>query len=240
MTTRHTSGTSKPALLVFDVDGDLRLEVGKNKVPCLVCSKALARASPFFKRLLYGGFAESRENTMSDTGEWSLPLPEDDVNAMKILFDIIHGRPQEVPKILPMDREALVDPATIRVSATFSNSVEAQLLYLVALAADKYCITHIIKPWVQIWLDDIHDEWFDNWCGEVLWAAWLLGDEELLSQQLDRAVLSAMPKLENAQDGPNDVLVHDVFDVEDEIAGSDPQSPAYQMLDILNVWRMLP
>ncbi|OIW30032.1 hypothetical protein CONLIGDRAFT_632143 [Coniochaeta ligniaria NRRL 30616] len=52
--------TKTPDLIIFEEDGDLRLEVGPERMPMIVCPKALARASPVFKRILFGGFAESK------------------------------------------------------------------------------------------------------------------------------------------------------------------------------------
>ncbi|KAM7185916.1 hypothetical protein V8F33_012105 [Rhypophila sp. PSN 637] len=45
---------------IFDDLGDLTLIVGPEEVKAPVCSRALARHSPFFKCLLYGPFRESR------------------------------------------------------------------------------------------------------------------------------------------------------------------------------------
>lgn len=50
----------------FDRDGDLRLEVGPDNIECVVCPRALSRASPVFKNMLYGGFKESKPSK----GEW--------------------------------------------------------------------------------------------------------------------------------------------------------------------------
>ncbi|KAJ1324717.1 BTB/POZ domain-containing protein 3/6 [Microdochium nivale] len=61
----------------------------KQPVKFQVCSRALARASPVFKTMLYGGFAEARP---SDGGEWLVELPDDPAPAMKQLFEIMHSQ----------------------------------------------------------------------------------------------------------------------------------------------------
>ncbi|KAI0470670.1 hypothetical protein GGR56DRAFT_678556 [Xylariaceae sp. FL0804] len=53
-----------PTRELIDAHGDLCLEVGDVYTKCfVVCSRTVARASPFFKQLLYGGFAESKTKT---------------------------------------------------------------------------------------------------------------------------------------------------------------------------------
>lgn len=52
--------------IVLDPDGDLHLAVGTakvNPVRFVVCSRALARASPVFKAMLFGGFSESSSSS---------------------------------------------------------------------------------------------------------------------------------------------------------------------------------
>ncbi len=97
--------------------------------------------------MLYGGFAESRDNPSA--GEWVVKLHDDDINAMGMLLAILHGSPQTVPEKLPTMREELVDPSSYSFRDHF---VDLQLLYLVTLPADKYGITHVLKPWSSSWL----------------------------------------------------------------------------------------
>lgn len=220
--------------LVFDEEGDLHLEVGEKKISCRVCSKSLARASRVFKRMLYGGFSESRDNSLA--GEWVVQLPDDDINAMKILLAIIHGCPQTVPKKLPTMSETLVDPTSYEFFHV--GYADAGLLYLVTLAADKYGLTPILKPWVESWLDEFRHSrrWTDKWCGEVLWAAWLLGDDDLVSNQLDLFVIHTIPETDGDDKATDEFSVYDAFD--EEIHASDTTSITYQILDILGVWSM--
>lgn len=186
--------TAHPALLVFDPDGDLQFEVGDEtrKVSCDVDSKTVARASPVFERMLFGGFAESKPSTGD---AWVVRLPEDDINAMAILFDIIHGRAHKVPKLLPKSLAELAGPSA---HCDFDDAVETDVLYLVVVAADKYDIIHLLRPWAKYWLERIKGKkrwdrkrWENSWCAELLWAAWMLGDRGLLFSQLNKVVLSA-------------------------------------------------
>ncbi|KAB5563001.1 hypothetical protein GE09DRAFT_1274826 [Coniochaeta sp. 2T2.1] len=81
--------------VVFDEERDLQLKVGPRKITLVVCSKLLARASPVFKKMLFGGFAESK---LAGDVEWVVELPEDDINGMHLLMHIVHGNREKVPK----------------------------------------------------------------------------------------------------------------------------------------------
>lgn len=186
--------TAHPALMVFDSDSDLRIEVGDEtrKVSCDVESKALARASPVFKRMLFGTWAEAKPSTGAP---WVVRLPEDDINAMAILFNIIHTRLHKVPKILPKTLSELVGPSAY---CNFDAAVETDVLYLIATTADKYDLIYILDPWAKFWVERIKNKtrwnmklWQNSWCPELLWATWLLGNRDLLYSQLNKVVLSA-------------------------------------------------
>ncbi|OIW30068.1 hypothetical protein CONLIGDRAFT_644092 [Coniochaeta ligniaria NRRL 30616] len=192
-TAPSTTKFAKTAPMVFDSEGDLRFEVGEGvrKIACTVCSRSVARASPVFKTMLFGGFAESKPSE----GAWVVQLPEDDINAMSILFNIIHGHVHKVPKILPKTMAELAGPSS---HCSDDDAVETDVLYLITTAADKYDLIHILRPWVKYWLDRIKGKkrwakgvWENNWCSELIWAAWILGDLDLLHSQLNKVVLSA-------------------------------------------------
>jgi hypothetical protein len=78
----------------------------KNNTPAggiemLVSSKHLTSASPVFKAMLRNGsFQEGR--TLAAAGKVTIPLPEDDSTAMKILLDILHHRSRQVPKTVTL------------------------------------------------------------------------------------------------------------------------------------------
>ncbi|CAJ2504018.1 Uu.00g114120.m01.CDS01 [Anthostomella pinea] len=84
----------------IDFDGDLCLEVGEGleAVSFIACSKAMSRASPVFKAMLYGDFAESKKKAARapEKTEWVVRLPKDEPEAFKTLLNIIHGRVHEV------------------------------------------------------------------------------------------------------------------------------------------------
>ncbi|KAH7016262.1 uncharacterized protein B0I36DRAFT_337154 [Microdochium trichocladiopsis] len=57
-----------------------------------VCSRTMARQSPVFGRLLFGGFGESVSNAKRDPGgEWEVELPDDASSSMERLLRMMHG-----------------------------------------------------------------------------------------------------------------------------------------------------
>ncbi|KAH0432144.1 nuclear pore protein-like protein [Colletotrichum camelliae] len=105
---------------VYDKDGYLTLCVGPTETLYQVCPDSLARASPVFKKMLFGGFAESRPAA----GDWAVDLPEDDSEAMEIFLGMVHSRFEMVPKTLPVAK-----------------------LYALLTLTNKYDATALIQPW---------------------------------------------------------------------------------------------
>ncbi|KAB5545656.1 hypothetical protein GE09DRAFT_215542 [Coniochaeta sp. 2T2.1] len=180
----QTSNPVRPQ--VFDETGDLQLLVGKRRVPCKVCSKALARSSPVFKAMLFGQFAEAKSK--ASNGGWVVELPDDEVNSMLYIFNIIHDHVDRISRDLPGDDE--YGETFIRSEPHKRYSLypcsKMEFLYLLTRAADKYQVLRLFKPWAKDWLAAVREVKMgaSGWSCEVLWAAWLLGDEELLRQHL--------------------------------------------------------
>jgi BTB/POZ domain len=65
-----------------------------------VSSKHLTLASPVFKALLRGGFAERTDLDTEDIAQ--VHLPDDDASAFWLLLYVIHGQPKKVPSTLSL------------------------------------------------------------------------------------------------------------------------------------------
>ncbi|RYP08552.1 hypothetical protein DL765_008736 [Monosporascus sp. GIB2] len=184
LTTTCPEADSPPEIHRIDADGDLHLIVGPKKcldmhsrssghpseiphtkaVTYIVCSKTLSRSSPVWKRLLYGGFAESKKPEAG--GQWTVCLPEDEPAPMKTILNIAHGRFDQVP----------IEWGTV-------ND-----LYLLTVLTDKYDLTHLLRPWVRGWMRAIKTSYYDEeqhlWdipyeaVSKCLWIAWEFGDED--------------------------------------------------------------
>ncbi|KAB5562997.1 hypothetical protein GE09DRAFT_1274820 [Coniochaeta sp. 2T2.1] len=166
-------------IVVFDDNGDLRLEVGPEKNPMIVCSRAMARASPVFKRMLFGGFKESKPTH----GDWVVPLPDEGPDGFAIILSIIHGNISDVPKDMMFNR---------------TRRVASRILYEVAVAADKYGLVPLLSPWANRWLGDTC-KWYHRYRGRdtrsgwdtwTITTAWAFGDDDLLEKEMDQLVLS--------------------------------------------------
>ncbi|RWA13801.1 hypothetical protein EKO27_g1300 [Xylaria grammica] len=117
----------------LDPKGDLRIDVGMFPAKSfVVCSRTLARTSPFWDKMLYGEFRESKPCPEDGNLEWTVKLPEDNTTAMGLLLNIVHGRFDVVP--------SYEDPIYIRD------------LYDISVVTDKYDMAYVLKPWAKGWL----------------------------------------------------------------------------------------
>lgn len=159
--------------ILFDPDGDLRLEVGakinpEEQLECIVCSKTLSRATSVFKNMLYGPFRESRASSSAalSTQNWVVELPEDNPQAMKILLGSMHSQYEHVPTALSLTE-----------------------LYQVLLVCDKYDTIRMIRPWAQLWFLP-HTPLAKSTGNEILmWIAWELGSENVFREVAARLCL---------------------------------------------------
>ena len=79
-------------------DKDFQTHKHSKAIEYIVCSKTLSRASLFFKRLLYGEFAESKKpEGNSQWAQWTVYLPEDHPTALGIILGLAHGVFRNIP-----------------------------------------------------------------------------------------------------------------------------------------------
>ncbi|KAI1850399.1 hypothetical protein JX266_004257 [Neoarthrinium moseri] len=207
-----------PQPVDIDNDGDLVLIVGHDeciddlRVNCQtaydlhkprafrVDSRAIARASRVFKRMLFGGFAESRKP--ESAGEsWTVRLPVDTPGAMEVILRIMHGQVHLVPMFDPLD----------------SKHGSSSLVYYITILTDKYDLTTLLRPWANNWLRlfptcklSLRRFRFDTYVSESdldnnlyyslmdwLWISWELGSEEHFLLVFRWLVLHARMDLEN-------------------------------------------
>ena len=63
----------------------------------------MSRISPFFDGMLYSNFAESKANSTTEDGIWSVDLPSDKPAAMEIFLNICYDAFDRHPKFLSVD-----------------------------------------------------------------------------------------------------------------------------------------
>lgn len=161
--TDATPAEARP-LIHFDVDGDLRLDVGEdeNVQRFIVCSRTLSRASKVFKAMLYGNFVESKPS--SKEHEWVVALPEDDPASLATVLYAIHNKFSKVP-----------------------DSVTQGELFNITVLTDKYDMTEVLRPWAKAWAEPLASS--SRPLGQkgdeaLLWIAWELGHIDLFRRTL--------------------------------------------------------
>ena len=125
----NAAGDPPQQRVTIDEDGDLTLRVGEG-LTCqtselIVCSSAMRRASPIWKKMLFGGFRESKPAE----GEWVVALPDDDPAALSTLLHLVHANCSEKPRRLDMAS-----------------------LYNLVVVMDKYDTLRFMRPWKDDWL----------------------------------------------------------------------------------------
>jgi len=127
-----TSAEAAASTIIVDPDGDLSLVVGSDHqaIPTTfkVCSAAMRRASPVWKAMLFGGWAESKANNR--TSDWVVSLPDDLPDQVLIILNIAHGKFDLVPDKFEKIHE----------------------LYDLIVLADKYEAIQSLRLWVNSWI----------------------------------------------------------------------------------------
>ena len=153
----------------IEIDGhaDVKLRVGPRDEGLTIfnaSSRALARASPVFDRMLYGDFAESKTKATGDP--WTVDLPMDSPSSMEIFLNITHANFKLVPNVLSIGE-----------------------LYNLTVLTDFYDATPSLAPWVDMWMSTIHELSNDaSLAPKLLWVSWQLGREELF-RSISREIL---------------------------------------------------
>lgn len=118
-----TGLNAKNSPIHIDPNGNLKLIVGPAAVQMHVDANALRRSSKVFDRMLFGGFRESHK-----TDDWTVKLPEDDPEALRVIFHIAHASFKDLPQALSLSQ-----------------------LYNITMMADKYDMIAILQPWMGAW-----------------------------------------------------------------------------------------
>ncbi|KAH7014539.1 uncharacterized protein B0I36DRAFT_355734 [Microdochium trichocladiopsis] len=128
---------------VLDELGDLWFLVGEglqteeNPSPpwaFRVCSRTVARSSPVFKTMLFGGWAESKPPTECPNKEWIIRLPEDKPEIMECLLRAMHG---------DFGCAGFID---------MRQPSQVEIIYLTIEHADKYVCLAVLGPWSASWI----------------------------------------------------------------------------------------
>lgn len=116
---------------------DLKLILGGNhdnsQTELMVFHQVMANSSSVFEAMLRPG--QYREgSTLLRNDHLTLPLPEDNAEAMIVICNILHMRSPEVP----------------------TATITPDLLDSISTLVDKYDFARAIQPWPKIWLEQEH------------------------------------------------------------------------------------
>lgn len=180
---------------VFDEAGDLELHIGKgtSKTVFIVSSYAMAKASPIWRNMIFGG---------NISGKW--------VNS-----ELKHGngeKPVLVLEIGPLPAMKAI-LAWIHLDFDFEPQYQnTEFLYGLAMIIDYYELANVVKPMMAKWNSYlsclVSANPFDDWkawenndyrvnvqlspaaCNEqpIPWIAWVFGREDIIDEAMKHAI----------------------------------------------------
>jgi hypothetical protein len=157
-----------PFRCVLDDEDDLWLRVGGDlgEMDCQlrVCSRALRRASPVWKAMLLGPWAEAKPSA----GQWVVAVPEEKPLLFAVLMAIVHGRLDLIP------------------SDVLDDDYNFPVISDVLIIADKYDVTHLLAPLAPTWMAHAHPCYGGDYLEllQRMHIAWELG----CAKRLDRII----------------------------------------------------
>jgi hypothetical protein len=172
--------TSTNTTIYLDSSGDLRLQVGPEQQSYVVCFGTMERTSTVWKKMLSGGFAESKP--LNTDTEWVVTLPEDKPKPMLIVLNIIHSRFSLVPE-----------------------KVTVLELYHILVVTEKYDVTETTRPWARQWMKCVRNTNHPL----LMWIAWALGDATMFVVAVDMLVMRCTVDMDGRLVTPKGWLLDD-------------------------------
>ncbi|OAQ69831.2 nuclear pore protein-like protein [Pochonia chlamydosporia 170] len=161
-------------------DVSLKIKTPEKEVTAvfLACSRALARASPVFDRMLYGNFAEAKSNN-SNTTDWIVKLEDEKPAPMETFLNLAHSNFARIPKTFSIDN-----------------------LYDLVVLTHYYDATHLLAPWIETWLSSVGEIVRDasDIMSKMIWITWELGRKEQFTIIARRMLMEAKEPWPSAAD----------------------------------------
>ncbi|KAK5674105.1 hypothetical protein LTS10_013150 [Elasticomyces elasticus] len=143
----------------IDADGDVVLEAMGDEGTVTrfrVSSKVLSLASAVFDRMFHSGFKEDVRATARALPLQSIPLMDDDEEALGTILYAIHYRSEKT-----------------------AGNPSVQLLARVGILCDKYDLAQALVPWSSRWIDYAMDLAQDRDLESLLLTTYTLGAAEM-------------------------------------------------------------
>ncbi|CUS12383.1 unnamed protein product [Tuber aestivum] len=147
---------------IIDPYGDLLVLLPTAKTKLQISSKVLSTASPVFRSMFSPRFREGAA-LASATKLTEIEFPDDSPQALGIIFDVLHFRHDCV-----------------------SDDYSHDVLYNIALVADKYDLTRALGPWKEVWLKRGAGDG-----GRGLFVMYVFGDMEGFREGCRKAVIQS-------------------------------------------------
>jgi len=110
-----------------------KILVSSHEVQCIVSSHHLMLASRYFETILSGEFEEAK--MLRATGHVEITMPDEDLDSMVILLNIIHGASRKVPR-----------------------NVSLEVLSKLAVLVSKYGMLETVEFFSDTWIDHLQRE----------------------------------------------------------------------------------
>ncbi|RKL37918.1 hypothetical protein BFJ72_g7378 [Fusarium proliferatum] len=185
------------------------LHLKKIEFRMLVSGKHLELASPIFRTMVTGPFAEGK----ADSSGFRLITASDwDPEAFKIVLTIMHGYNRDIPK-----------------------SLSLEMLVKVAMIVNYYDCLESVELYADIWLEGLESEvatFYGRDCVLWMFISWVFS-EPIMFRNMTQLALTHSQKLIEAEDFPVPADILEEIDTARQSALAEIFSAIYELLDRL-------
>ncbi|KAG9500566.1 hypothetical protein J7337_009047 [Fusarium musae] len=181
----------------------------KKKFRMLVSGKHLELASPIFKTMVAGPFAEGK---VDSSGIRLITASDWDPEAFKIVLTIMHGYNRDVPRSLSLEK-----------------------LVKVAIIVNYYDCLESVEIYAGIWLEALRSELpkvYGRDCILYLFISWVFSEPNAF-RNMTQLALRHSQRLINAEDFPIPAKILEAIDIARQSALAETFSAIYKLFDRL-------
>ncbi|KAF5725195.1 hypothetical protein FMUND_58 [Fusarium mundagurra] len=181
----------------------------KTKFRMLVSGKHLELASPIFKTMVTGSFAEGKADA---SGFRQITASDWNPEAFKIILTIMHGYNRDVPR-----------------------SLSLEMLVKVAMIVNYYDCLESVELYTDIWLEGLRSELptvYGRDCVLCMVVSWVFS-EPTMFQNMTELALRHSQKLIDVDDFPIPAKILEAIDIARQSALAEIFSAIYELLDRL-------
>ncbi|KAI1025193.1 hypothetical protein LB505_009464 [Fusarium chuoi] len=203
------AGSTSPQAQDWEYGETCTPHLKKLELRMLVSGKHLELASPIFKTMVAGPFAEGKTDV---SGFRQITASDWDPEAFKIILAIMHGYNRDVPK-----------------------SLSLEMLVKVAMIVNYYDCLESIEPYTDIWLEGLRSEVptvYGRDCILCLFISWVFS-EPTMFQSMTELALRHSQRLIETEDFPIPADILEEIDIARQSALAEIFSAIYELFDRL-------